>query len=161
MGGGQVDDSALKNDDAVGAILWVGYPSQSGGTALVDIVTEKVAPAGRLPITQYPAEYVDQIPMTDMTLRPNAATGSPGRTYKWYTGTPVFELGHGLHYTNFSLSWSSTPPASYDIQDLLSKIVTFLDLTPVDTFEVKITTERPTMLHCSSRTALQGPLLHR
>jgi beta-D-xylosidase 4 len=27
---------------------------------------------------------------------------SDRRTYQWYTGTPVFEFGHGLHYTNFT-----------------------------------------------------------
>ncbi|KAI0066953.1 glycoside hydrolase family 3 protein [Artomyces pyxidatus] len=142
MGGGQVDDSALKANPAVGAILWGGYPSQSGGTALADVVTGKAAPAGRLPITQYPANYVNQIPMTDMTLRPNASTGSPGRTYKWYTGTPIFEFGHGLHYTNFSFSWSSTPAASYDIQTLISSAksnsVEFLDSAPLETFEVEV-----------------------
>ena len=40
--------------------------------------------------------------MTDMTLRPSAT--NPGRTYKWYTGTPVFEFGFGLSYASFSYS---------------------------------------------------------
>ena len=82
--------------------MWGGYPGQSGGTATVNILTGKTAPSGRLPITQYPAAYVDAIPMTDMALRPSSS--SPGRTYKWYTGTPVFEFGFGLSYTNFSYS---------------------------------------------------------
>ncbi len=28
----------------------------------------------------------------------------PGRTYKYYVGTPLFAFGHGLSYTTFSLS---------------------------------------------------------
>ena len=87
------------------AIVWAGYPGQSGGTALFDILTGKAAPAGRLPITQYPAAYVDQVPMTDMKLRQSAT--NPGRTCEWYTGSPVFEFGFGLHYTTFSFAWTS------------------------------------------------------
>ncbi|KAF5341282.1 hypothetical protein D9758_017635 [Tetrapyrgos nigripes] len=122
FGGGQVDGQVLKENPAVNALIWAGYPGQSGGTALADIITGVQAPAGRLPITQYPADYVNQIPMTDMSLRPNETTGSPGRTYKWYTGTPVFEFGFGLHYTNFSFEWADSNPrtTSFNIQDLVS-----------------------------------------
>lgn len=91
MGGGQLDNSALVKNSKVNAILWAGYPGQDGGTAIMDVIRGKIAPAGRLPITQYPAEYVTQVPMTDMRLRPTA--NSPGRTYKWYKDQPVFEFG--------------------------------------------------------------------
>ena len=129
----------------VNALIWGGYPGQSGGTALFDILTGKTAPAGRLPITQYPAEYADQVPMTDMTLRPSAT--NPGRTYKWYTGTPVFEFGFGLHYTTFSFAWAAnahanTPATSYSIDALVAsgnKSVAFMDLAPLDTFAVHVT----------------------
>ena len=125
------------------AIIWGGYPGQSGGTALFDILTGKAAPAGRLPITQYPAAYADQVPMTDMTLRPSAT--NPGRTYKWYAGTPVFEFGFGLHYTTFSFAWAGSPrapAASYSIAQLVAKgkrSASFLDLAPLDTFAVRVT----------------------
>ena len=139
------------------AIVWGGYPGQSGGTALFDILTAKAAPAGRLPITQYPAEYVDQVPMTDMTLRPSAT--NPGRTYKWYTGTPVFEFGFGLHYTTFSFAWApssdahtnasseshtnatSSPTSLYSIDELIARgneTAAYLDLAPLDTFAVRV-----------------------
>lgn len=49
------------------------------GRAVFDILGGKVTPAGRLSITQYPANYVSEIPMTDMSLRPDVA--SPGYTY--------------------------------------------------------------------------------
>ncbi|CDO73054.1 Glycoside Hydrolase Family 3 protein [Trametes cinnabarina] len=154
FGGGQLDDSALKSSPAVNAIIWGGYPGQSGGTALFDILTGNVAPAGRLPITQYPAIYADQVPMTDMTLRPSAS--NPGRTYKWYTGTPVYEFGFGLHFTTFDFSWAAPgaaadatnvtdfggPPSTYSISDLVQrgqKSAAFLDLAPLDTFSVRVT----------------------
>ncbi|PIL26431.1 hypothetical protein GSI_12189 [Ganoderma sinense ZZ0214-1] len=49
FGGGQVDDSTLKADDGVNAIVWAGYPDQSGGTALFDILTGKAAPQDAFP----------------------------------------------------------------------------------------------------------------
>ncbi|KAJ7606384.1 glycoside hydrolase family 3 protein [Mycena polygramma] len=138
FGGGQVDDAALKSNANVSAILWGGYPGQSGGTAVVDILSGKASPAGRLPTTQYPASYVDAVPMTDMSLRPSST--NPGRTYKWYTGTPTYEFGTGLSYTSFSLAFADAPKASYDIQALISagKSAAHLDLAPFDTFSVSV-----------------------
>ncbi|KAJ7089098.1 beta-xylosidase [Mycena epipterygia] len=138
FGGGQVDDAALKNNSEVNAILWGSYPGQSGGTAVMDIVTGKVSPAGRLPVTQYPANYVNEVPMTDMTLRPSAT--NPGRTYKWLTSAPTYEFGVGLSFTSFSLSFASTTPTSYDIQALVAagSASAHLDLAPFDTFWVAV-----------------------
>ena len=121
MGGGQVDSSSLKSNKNVSSLIWGGYPGQSGGTALLDIITGKRAPAGRLVTTQYPAEYATSFPATDMNMRPNGS--NPGQTYMWYTGTPVYEFGHGLFYTTFNASSSnqSSIDESYDINDLLSK----------------------------------------
>ncbi|KAJ6594524.1 glycoside hydrolase family 3 protein [Mycena capillaripes] len=140
FGGGQLDSTALKSNAGVNAILWAGYPGQSGGTALFDILRGKVAPAGRLPITQYPANYVLQVPMTDMNLRPNTATGNPGRTYKWYTGTAVYPFGSGLHYTTFALTFQTTPAATYSIQTLVTNAASaaFLDLGVFDTISVNV-----------------------
>lgn len=44
------------------------------------------APSGRLTQTFYPNEYTAQIEMADMHMRPDAVTGRPGRTYRFYTG---------------------------------------------------------------------------
>ncbi|KAL4254195.1 glycosyl hydrolase 3 family protein [Abortiporus biennis] len=128
FGGGQVDDSALKSSKSVNAILWGGYPGQSGGQVLFDIITGKAAPSGRLPTTQYPANYVNQVPMTDMTLRPSST--NPGRTYKWFSGTPVFEFGFGLHFTTFSFSWATRPQSVFNIQTILRKAAS--SSSPVD-----------------------------
>lgn len=153
MGGGQIDETPIKTNPNIGAILWAGYPGQSGGTAIFDIITGKVPPAGRLPTTQYPAEYVSQVPMTEMALRPGPR--SPGRTYKWYTGEPVYPFGYGLHYTNFSAALapsnksltpntlSDTKKSTFAIAQLMnscnaSSRVTFLDQCPFTTVSINI-----------------------
>lgn len=120
-GAGQLDDSSLLNNTGVNAILWMGYPGQDGGNAVFDILTGAASVAGRLPVTQYPAAYTSEVSMFDMTLRPSLT--SPGRTYKWYTGIPVLSFGHGLHYTNFSVSWAAKqpPPSSYNIASLVHR----------------------------------------
>ncbi|KAH9482881.1 putative exo-1,4-beta-xylosidase bxlB [Psilocybe cubensis] len=137
FGGGQVDGSALKSNPKVNSILWAGYPGQSGGTALGQIISGKAAPAGRLVTTQYPAEFVNQVGMTDMNIRPS--TSNPGRTYKWYTGTPVFQFGHGLHFTSFDLSWQHQPKAKYQIPRGLGNAPgSTTDLKEFDTFTVNV-----------------------
>ncbi|KAF7314222.1 Glycoside hydrolase family 3 protein [Mycena kentingensis (nom. inval.)] len=136
LGGGQVDDAALKTNPNVSAIVWAGYPGQSGGKAIFDVLTGKVAPSGRLPVTQYPSAYADQVPMTDMTLRPSA--NNPGRTYKWYTGEPTFEFGFGLSYTTFDVDFATAPKAAYDIQALVDGAGNPVDRGLLDTFEVKV-----------------------
>ncbi|KAJ6148768.1 hypothetical protein N7497_010750 [Penicillium chrysogenum] len=123
MGGGQVDSSSLKANKNVNSLVWGGYPGQSGGPAILDILTGKRAPAGRLTVTQYPAEYALQFPATDMSLRPKGS--NPGQTYMWYTGKPVYEFGHGLFYTTFETSLANSHRAnngaSFDIVKLLSR----------------------------------------
>jgi beta-glucosidase-like glycosyl hydrolase len=108
FGGGPIDMTNEKNSDSVGAIIWAGYPGQSGGTALANIIFGDVSPSGRLVHTTYPAVYASQVPETNMGMRPNSTTGNPGRTYRFYTGTPVYEFGTGLSYTNFSIVFSNT-----------------------------------------------------
>jgi beta-D-xylosidase 4 len=98
--GTSVDNTPLLSNPNISSILWAGYPGMFGGPAAFDIISGAKAPAGRLPITQYPGNYTSQVPMTDMSLRPSAA--NPGRTYKWY-GSAVQPFGYGLHYTNFTV----------------------------------------------------------
>jgi beta-D-xylosidase 4 len=119
FGGGQLDDTALLQNPNVSGIVWAGYPGQNGGNALLDVLSGAKSIAGRLPVTQYPANYTSQVSIFNPALRPNATF--PGRTYTWYTGDAVLPFGYGLHYTNFTFSWMSTPQSTYSIQSLIEK----------------------------------------
>ena len=79
------------------AVLQCFYPGAEGGNALADIIFGKVSPSGRLPVTFY--ETVDDLPaFADYSME--------NRTYKFYKGTPVFEFGHGLTYSDIEENWT-------------------------------------------------------
>lgn len=144
MGGGQVDSSSIKDNENINALIWGGYPGQSGGQALLDIITGKRSPAGRLTTTQYPAEYAMQFPATDMSLRPQGQ--NPGQTYMWYTGKPVYEFGHGLSYTTFNTALGHSRHMnngnSFNIVSLLSRPhsgYNVVEQVPFLDFTVKVT----------------------
>jgi beta-glucosidase-like glycosyl hydrolase len=114
--GGSVDLTVPKNSNKVNGILWAGYPGQSGGDAIAQTIFGDNNPAGRLPYTIYPSSFVNQVSMFDMGMRPNASSKNPGRTYRFYTGTPVYGFGDGLFYTTFNVVVNSAPvKISYDL----------------------------------------------
>ncbi len=83
--------SALRVEEG-NAILYAWYPGQAGGTAAADILLGKVSPSGRLPLTFY--HSVTELPeFTDYSMK--------GRTYRYFTKTPLYPFGYGLSYTRF------------------------------------------------------------
>ncbi len=99
--------------DQTPAILEAFYPGIRGGQAIARILTGKVNPSGRLPIT-FPAS-VDQLARPVMASdgknfgTPAQVTYDEGAAigYKWYDlkgYKPLFAFGHGLSYTTFAVS---------------------------------------------------------
>ncbi|KAG9459609.1 hypothetical protein H6P81_004117 [Aristolochia fimbriata] len=115
MSGGPLDITGPKNDPRVPSILWVGYPGQAGGQAIADVIFGAHNPGGKLPMTWYPQEYVKKVPMTEMGMRANPATGYPGRTYRFYKGPVVYPFGHGLSYSRFVHSLAGAPPTAFAV----------------------------------------------
>lgn len=77
----------------VPAIVEAWYPGQAAGTALAEVLFGDVNPAGRLPVTFY--RSVDQLPPFDDYAMTN-------RTYRYFTGEPLYPFGYGLSCTSFS-----------------------------------------------------------
>jgi beta-glucosidase len=99
--------------DKVKAIVAAWYPGQEGAQAIAEVLTGKVNPSGRLPIT-FP-NAVEQLP------RPTIPSyGTPENTtvtvamnegadvgYRWFAKknlAPMYAFGHGLSYTDFAYS---------------------------------------------------------
>ena len=77
------------------AILQWWYDGEQGGTALADVLTGRYNPSGKLPVTFY--RSTDDLPdFLDYTMK--------NRTYRYFTGEPLFPFGHGLSYTTFEFS---------------------------------------------------------
>ena len=97
--------------DKARAIVQAWYPGQAGGQAIAEVLTGKVNPSGRLPIT-FPIDLA-QTPRPHLT-----GLGTPWGTpitirydegaevgYRWYAQqrhTPLYAFGHGLSYTTFA-----------------------------------------------------------
>ncbi len=82
-------------DQHLPAILEAWYPGQAGGTAIADVLFGDYNPAGRLPVTFY-RSVADLPPFEDYRME--------GRTYRYFTGQPLYAFGHGLSYTTFTYS---------------------------------------------------------
>ncbi|XP_047072311.1 probable beta-D-xylosidase 7 [Lolium rigidum] len=118
--GGPVDVTFAKNNPKIGAIVWAGYPGQAGGIAIAQVLFGEHNPGGRLPVTWYPKEFT-AVPMTDMRMRADPATGYPGRTYRFYKGKTVYSFGYGLSYSKYShifVSKGTKPPSKTNIDGL-------------------------------------------
>ena len=77
------------------AMLQWWYAGEQGGTALADVLTGRYNPSGKLPVTFY--KSTDDLPdFLDYTMK--------NRTYRYFTGEPLFPFGHGLSYTTFAFS---------------------------------------------------------
>ena len=118
-GGGQIDCSRQKSSPGISALMWIGYPSQAAGAALANVLFGHVAVAGRLPTTQYVADYANQVSLFDMELR--AVDGKPGRTYMFYKDTPVYPFGYGLSYTTWKYEWVQPLRTIINIQDIIQQ----------------------------------------
>ena len=79
----------------VPAILEAWYPGQEGGTAIAEALFGDFSPGGRLPVTCYRSEK-DLPPFEDYAMN--------GRTYRFFTGEPLYAFGFGLSYTRFTYS---------------------------------------------------------
>jgi beta-glucosidase len=74
------------------AILQAWYPGEEGGTAVAETLAGVNNPAGRLPVTFY--KGIDQLPdFADYAMK--------NRTYRYFTGTPLYPFGFGLSYSTF------------------------------------------------------------
>ena len=75
-----------------GAIVEAWYPGEEGGTAIADVLFGDYNPGGRLPVTVY--KSVEQLP-------PFGDYKMAGRTYRYFSGEPLYPFGYGLSFTHF------------------------------------------------------------
>ncbi|MFI0718393.1 glycoside hydrolase family 3 C-terminal domain-containing protein [Streptomyces sp. NPDC021224] len=89
-------------EDSVPAALWTSHAGQETGHALAAVLLGDADPAGRLPQTWYRAD--DPLPG-----RLDYDIIKAGWTYQYHRAAPLHPFGHGLSYTDFTLSDLSVP----------------------------------------------------
>jgi len=96
--------------DQVGAVLETWYPGGDGGKAIANLLSGKVNPSGRLPVS-WPRD-LSQLPRKEI---PGVSGGTQPESvdyaieganvgYRWYQSRgikPLFPFGYGLSYTSF------------------------------------------------------------
>lgn len=87
-------------DENIPAIVNAWYGGQDAGTALADVLFGDYNPAGRLPVTFYKSDS-DLPSFTDYSMN--------NRTYRYFTGKPLYGFGFGLSYSNFKYEQLMVP----------------------------------------------------
>jgi beta-glucosidase len=89
MAGSAIDLSEAQ--EKANAVLLTWYPGAGGGRAVADLLFGKASPSGKLPVTFYYNEALEEMPdFTDYSMK--------NRTYRYYTGKPLYPFGYGLTY---------------------------------------------------------------
>ena len=95
MAGSAVDVSLAQ--EKANAVMLTWYPGAGGGDAVADLLFGKVSPSGKLPLTFYHTEALAEMPdFTDYSM--------VNRTYRYYTGTPLYPFGYGLTYSDVEVT---------------------------------------------------------
>lgn len=112
------------------AIVWAWFNGMEGGNALVDVLSGKVNPSGKMPFTtpvsldQSPAHALGNFPGKDLKVNyeEDILVG-----YRWFDtkGLPVvYPFGYGLSYTTFDYSNLNTDKETYDQADTIQATFT-------------------------------------
>ena len=76
------------------AKVFAWYPGQAGGTALAELLFGEKDFSGHLPLTFY--RSVEELPeFEDYSMS--------GRTYRYFSGTPLYPFGYGLSYSSYEI----------------------------------------------------------
>ncbi len=96
-------------NENIDAIVQGWYGGQSAGTAVADVLFGDYNPSGRLPVTVY--RSLSQLPaFDDYSMK--------GKTYRYFTGDPLYEFGYGLSYTGFKYRNLQLPKSITTEKDL-------------------------------------------
>jgi len=113
------------------AVLEAWYPGVDGGDAIAHTLAGLNNPAGRLPVTFYAS--LEGLPaFTDYNFK----TATDGRTYRYFTGKPLWGFGYGLSYTTFTYGPVKLSAETLNAGNPITATVTVTNSGPVGGDEV-------------------------
>jgi beta-glucosidase len=123
VGGAPYDIGKIKNNNHT--IVWSWYNGAENGNALADILTGKISPSGKLPVTfpallnQSPAHALNAYPGDSLTVKykEEILVG-----YRWFDTKkiePLYPFGYGLSYTKYDYADLTTDKKTYKPSDIV------------------------------------------
>ncbi len=93
MSGSSVDLSEAEK--RAGAVIQAWYPGAAGGLDVAKVLFGEISPSGKLPVTFY--KSADDLPdFKDYSMN--------NRTYRYFTGKPLYPFGYGLTYGDIKVT---------------------------------------------------------
>lgn len=96
------------------AIVNAWYGGQAAGTGIADVLFGDYNPAGRLPVTFY--KNVKDLPDFENYNMEN-------RTYRYFTGVPLFPFGYGLSYSTYKYENLDIPAQLATDGEVTAKVI--------------------------------------
>jgi beta-glucosidase len=141
--------------DKASAIIYAWYPGQKGNNALAEILSGKVNPSGKLPIT-IEKQFQDSPGYGYIPKGEELYDGWVGDNfthkeydikygegifvgYRWYEHKgikPLFAFGHGLSYSKFEYSGLKITPITFTNNDQVKVTFTIKNVSSVDGAEI-------------------------
>ncbi|MHB2027225.1 MAG: beta-glucosidase H [Acidimicrobiales bacterium] len=153
---------------SVASVIEDWYPGEEDGTAIANVLTGRIDPSGRLPLTfptslsAQPITTSRQFPGVNGTVSFGSGSTALDIGYRWYQANgvaPLFPFGYGLSYTSFHLSNATMTKNSSSIHVALT-VTNTGDRLGTDVVQAYVkfpnsTGEPPEQLKAFSRVTLQ------
>jgi beta-glucosidase len=126
--------------DKASTIVWNSYSGMEGGHAVADMLFGDVNPSGKMPFT-LPKHLADTAPIALNDYNATESLYSEGvfighRWFEQQNIKPLFSFGHGLSYTNFTVSDIRLSAPSISQSETLNVSVTVSNIGKVAGAEV-------------------------
>ena len=93
------------------AKVFAWYPGQAGGTALAELLFGEKNFSGHLPLTFY-RDVSDLPDFEDYSMN--------NRTYRYFTGEPLYPFGYGLSYTRFRVETAGADAEGKNVEAVVT-----------------------------------------
>ena len=125
------------------AKVFAWYPGQAGGTALAELLFGEKNFSGHLPLTFY-RDISDLPPFEDYSMQ--------NRTYRYFSGEPLYPFGYGLSYSHYSVCG-----AVQEGNTVRAEVINNGPMAGDALVQIYVRCDSPERFHCSRAKRKQYP----